>query len=78
MGIKITQRCISEILDHLKEYVIHSSENKDREFTCFNKSTHNNKDEDPSVAIVPGSSGRYWNRFSYGHINFSFTLLLNH
>ncbi|HEY8890499.1 MAG TPA: hypothetical protein VIM70_09620 [Clostridium sp.] len=67
MGIKITQRCISEIHDHLKEYVMeHSSKNKNRKFTCFNKSAHNNKDEDPSAAIVPGSSGRYWNCFSCG------------
>ena len=44
MGIKITQRCISEIQSHLKEYVMeHSSKNKNRKFTCFNKSAHNNK-----------------------------------
>ena len=67
MGSKITERCISEIQDHLKDYVMeHSIKNKSRKFTCFNKSAHSHKDEDPSAAIVPGSSGRYWNCFSCG------------
>ncbi|MCB2308741.1 hypothetical protein LGL08_19455 [Clostridium estertheticum] len=64
---KITERCISEIQDHLKDYVMeHSSKNKNRKFTCFNKNAHNNRDEDPSAAIVPGSRGRYWICFSCG------------
>ncbi|MBU3110190.1 hypothetical protein [Clostridium lacusfryxellense] len=67
MGSKIAQRCISEIQDHLKDYVMeHSSKNKNRKFTCFNKSAHSHKDEDPSAAIVPGSSERYWSCFSCG------------
>ena len=67
MGSKITERCISEIQDHLRDYILeHSSKSKNRKFTCFNKSAHSHKDEDPSAAIVPGSSGRYWNCFSCG------------
>lgn len=67
MKNKITERCINEIQDHLKDYVMeHSSKNKNRKFTCFNKSAHSHKDEDPSAAIVPGSSGRYWHCFSCG------------
>ncbi|MBU3182539.1 hypothetical protein [Clostridium psychrophilum] len=67
MRRKITERCISDIQDHLKDYVMeHSSKNKSRKFTCFNKSAHNNKDDDPSAGIVPGSRGRYWNCFSCG------------
>ncbi|MCB2297898.1 hypothetical protein [Clostridium tagluense] len=64
---KITKSCISEIQDHLRDYVIeHSSKSKNRKFTCFNKSAHSHKDEDPSAAIVPGSSGRFWICFSCG------------
>ncbi|MBZ9689681.1 hypothetical protein G9F72_025725 [Clostridium estertheticum] len=67
MRSKITERCISEIQDHLRDYVMeHSSKNKNRKFTCFNKGAHSHKDEDPSAAIVPGSRGRYWNCFSCG------------
>lgn len=67
MRSKITERCISKIQDHLKDYIMeHSSKNKNRKFTCFNKSAHSHKDQDPSAAIVPGSSGRYWSCFSCG------------
>jgi DNA primase len=67
MRSKITERCINEIQDHLKDYVMeHSSKSKNRKFTCFNKSAHSHKDEDPSASIVPGSRGRYWNCFSCG------------
>ena len=67
MRSKISESSIREIQDHLKDYVMeHSSKNKNRKFTCFNKSAHSHKDQDPSAAIVPGSSGRYWICFSCG------------
>ncbi|MBZ9621815.1 hypothetical protein G9F71_002905 [Clostridium sp. FP2] len=54
---KITERFISEIHDYLTDYIMeHSSKNKSRKFTCFNKSAHSHKDEDISATIVPGSS----------------------
>ena len=64
---KITERCINKIQDHLRNYIVeNSSKDRNRKFSCFNKSAHKNMDEDPSVAIVPGSSGRYWTCFSCG------------
>jgi hypothetical protein len=64
MMSKITESCINEIQDHLRDYIReNSSENKNRKFTCFNKLAHKHKDEDPSAAIVPGSKGRYWTCF---------------
>jgi hypothetical protein len=64
---KITERCINEIQDYLRDYIVeNSSKNKNRKFTCFNRLAHKNNDEDPSAAIVPGSSGRYWTCFSCG------------
>ena len=54
MRYKITERCLGEIQNHLKDYVMeHSSKNKSRKFICFNKNAHSHKDEDPSAAIVP-------------------------
>lgn len=65
--IKITERCIKKIQYHLKDYVMeHCSKNKNRKFTCFNIGAHSHKDEDPSVATIPGSSGRYWICFGCG------------
>ncbi|MBU3160825.1 hypothetical protein KPL37_13850 [Clostridium frigoris] len=67
MKNKITESTINKIQDHLKDYIMeHSSKNKNRKFTCFNKNAHSHKDQDPSAAIVPGSSGRYWNCFGCG------------
>ncbi|MBU3188340.1 hypothetical protein K9O30_03040 [Clostridium bowmanii] len=64
---KIQESSIRKIQDHLKDYIMeHSSKNKNRKFTCFNKNAHSHMDEDPSATIVPGSSGRYWNCFSCG------------
>ncbi|MGV8981874.1 hypothetical protein [Clostridium sp.] len=65
MRSKIQESSIHKVQDHLKDYVMeHSSKNKNRKFTCFNKNAHSHMDEDPSATIVPGSSGRYWNCFS--------------
>lgn len=62
---KITESCINKIQDRLRDYVIeHSSESKNRKFTCFNKHAHKHKDKDPSASIVPGTNGRYWTCFS--------------
>ncbi|MCB2294318.1 hypothetical protein LGK95_12435 [Clostridium algoriphilum] len=67
MRSKIRESSIRKIQDHLKDYIMeHSSKNKNRKFTCFNKSAHSHMDKDPSAAIVPGSSGRHWNCFSCG------------
>ena len=49
MRNKIRESSIREIQDHLKDYIReHSNNNKNKKFTCFNKSAHSHRDQDPS------------------------------
>jgi hypothetical protein len=67
MNKRIKQESLDKLKDCLIDYLKDwSSINSNKKFRCFNSSSHRREDLDPSAAIVPGSSSRYWTCFSCG------------